>query len=526
MTDRVNGLRFFLALVAFGAVLGGIGLAKGGLYVDQHEGDMLHLIDIVMRMSLGEVPHLDFVTPLGIMAFLPFSSLVGYGFSLGSALIWGQILFALAALPMIWWTGYSRLGQWQAYAMGFVTLVLGLAFFYGNTDANVSFSMHYNRWAWCLAVLAVIIGAIRPARSKPLLDGLALGLCMSFFLFGKVTFAVGLAPGLVLALLLTQQWRALAWGICTVGICALVLTLWIGVDLWAAYLSDLLLVSGTDVRPRAGETWYSLLFSPKFVVAHAVLLMAIVYLRQGLEPGLGLILMALAPGFLFITYQNYGNDPKWLLILALLLLQVKSDAKSTILGMAAALLIAPSVVNMAVSPVRHLLQSETPFTPAFAAAPLDDIFTKEVRDLNVSITRNLTFEEPAFTSLNAISDQSDPLTLNGEVLRPCIINSGLIGIMQVISEDLEAQGLAQGQSIFSADTFGSFWLFGDVVRTGGAAPWYYGALSGLDSADYVLVPRCSITARVTRTILNEIKEKGISLREVRRTSLYTLYEMP
>jgi len=59
------GSRLFLGfLLGLVALMGGLALAKGGLYVDRHEGDTLHLTEIVLRMAGGEWPHLDHMSAI------------------------------------------------------------------------------------------------------------------------------------------------------------------------------------------------------------------------------------------------------------------------------------------------------------------------------------------------------------------------------------------------------------------------------------------------------------------------------
>ncbi len=475
MTKKLSSSRFFLYLLMLGVVLAAASLLKGGFFVDQHEGDMLHLIDITLRMADGEWPHIDFVTPLGSLAFLPFSTLVAAGMGVGHAFLWGQVLFAALVLPMVWWVGVSRLDRMQAYGFGAVVMITTLALIYGNTDPYVSMSMHYNRWAWALAFVAIPVAVLRPNRRQPFADGMILGLAMAFFTFGKITYAVALAPGLVLALVLTRQWRALVIGSLVFFGVGTLLTLAAGPAIWAAYLGDLQLVSSTDIRPRAGESLMSLLFSPKFILAHAILLAAIVLLRQGASTELGMILAVLAPGFVFICYQNYGNDPKWLAIVALLLIGLKRDQKLTLLGAAAALLIAPSFVNMGFSNFRHALHNEGKFM-AVSDGPLADIHTMRVRDTRLQVGRSVLFDEPEFASLNEIAGRPDAPQINGRTFPRCLVQLGLLTSMRAIAQDLDASGLAVGKSVFTADTFGSYWLFGDTPRTAKAAPWYYGKL--------------------------------------------------
>ena len=523
MINNLTGRSFFFYLLMLGVVLGVAPLLKGGFYVDQHEGDMLHLIDITLRMAAGEWPHIDFVTPLGSLAFLPFSTLVASGMGVGAAFLWGQVFFAALVLPMVWWVGVSRLNALQCYVLGTAVMVTALALIYGNTDPYVSMSMHYNRWAWALAFVAVPIAAVNSQRESVWADGVILGLAVAFFAFGKITFAVALAPGLVIALVLTKQWRGMAIGIGTFFAVAAILTFIAGPSVWPAYFADLKLVSGTDIRPRAGESWMSLLFSPKFLVAHAVLLGAIVALRQSASAQLGGIIAAFAPGFIFICYQNYGNDPKWLVILAVLLLGVRTHANFKMLGFAAGLLIAPSFANMAYSPFRHALQSEARFS-AISNGPLNDIYTLTVRDTRVQVGQPIIFESEAFAHLNDLANRPKNPIINGEEFPPCLLQLGLLTSMRTIAEDIEKSGLAEGKSIFTADTFGSFWLFGGIQRAAHVAPWYYGGLSGFDETALVLVPKCTITPRAMKSVISDIEASGIKLKEIRRTKLYVLYE--
>ena len=99
--SRAESGRFFLYLVGIVVVLSGVLLAKGGLFLDRHEGDALHLIEIMLRMGQGQWPHLDFVTPLGIAAFLPMSAFVKAGFGIGMSVVLAQIL--VAAILIVWW---------------------------------------------------------------------------------------------------------------------------------------------------------------------------------------------------------------------------------------------------------------------------------------------------------------------------------------------------------------------------------------------------------------------------------------
>ncbi len=70
----------------------------------------MHLLQILLRMSEGQMPHLDFVTPIGILAFLPIVVFMKAGMDVGQAFMFGQVLVGALFFPAIWWVAMSRLG--------------------------------------------------------------------------------------------------------------------------------------------------------------------------------------------------------------------------------------------------------------------------------------------------------------------------------------------------------------------------------------------------------------------------------
>lgn len=523
--NRAVAGKFFLYLIGIVALFGGIQLAKGGLYVDRHEGDALHLIEIVLRMGQGQWPHFDFVTPLGVAAFLPMAAFVKAGFGVGTSIVLAQVAAAVALIVPVYYVAKTRMTPLVAYGFGAAVLIMTLALVHGEAADNVSISMHYNRWAWALAFLAIPV-AILPAREggSGIIDGVILGAAMSFFILGKVTFGISFAPGLILALVLRRAWTAMGVGVLVVALCLLIPTVLAGVGFWQAYIGDILQVSRSGIRPRAGVDWATLLLAPRFLVGNLVLLGSIWVLRKGERPDLGLVMIVLAPGFLYVTYQNYGNDPKWLALLALIMLLAGAGTKHRVLALAAAVLIAPSFANMAISPWRHFFAKEAQFVAAFQTAPHTDFYTPSNRVNRVQERRTITFQDPQFTALNEFADKEPDVTFEGITYPSCQQELGLLGIMRDTAADLRDFGLGDDARIFTTDTFGGLWMFGDFEPLLGGAPWYYGSLSGLQNADYVLVPSCPITPRTFKAITQGLQElEGLDLEELRRTELYTLY---
>lgn len=104
----------------------------------------------------------------------------------------------------------------------------------------------------------------------------------------------------------------------------------------------------------------------------------------------------------------------------------------------------------------------------------------------------------------------------------CELELGISGWFNAVVLDLEASGFG-GSTIFAADNFNSLWIFGDIARTKGGAPWYYGGLPGIESADHLLVPICPASQGIRKRILEKITELELEVREVHRTPLIILY---
>ena len=211
---RTEAAIFLCYLVGLVGIFAALTLVKGDFYINQHEGDILHLSDIVLRMADGAWPHLDFVTPLGILSFAPMVGLVKLGLPFGQAALMSQYLVALALVPAIWWVAVSRLPRWLGYIFGSAVLIMVMSMVFGDTSPSISLSMHYNRWSWAVIFIAVPIAALAPTGPRSSgVDGVIIGLAMSFLVLCKITYAVAFAPALIAALVLRGDLRALwvAW---------------------------------------------------------------------------------------------------------------------------------------------------------------------------------------------------------------------------------------------------------------------------------------------------------------------------
>jgi hypothetical protein len=525
-------------LVAVWAILSAVALAKGGFFLAKHEGDTLHLMQIVFRMVGGEWPHLDFMTPIGIMAFAPIVMFIKLGIGVGHAILLSQSLVALLLLPALFWIGLTRLQGALAYLFGAVVLVLVLALVFGETERSVSISMHYNRWAWALGYVAIAAAMLPPRETRnETIDGVIIGLSLAMLALCKITYFAAFLIPILVALGLRGAWRTiLVAAIAGLGV-ALIVTLMAGVGFWPAYLGDLMTVAGSDIRPQPGAPLRSVIGAPAYLGGSLMLFLGIILLRQSEQPALGLGLLLLAPGFFYVTYQNFGNDPQWLMLVALFLLvpQPRADLVNglgwnmrralSLTAVATIAFAAPSMLNLAYSPFRHLGLKAADYAPMLKKLPEHaDLRSRIVRSNKVDGLIAMDGPGSGLEAWADLADRGDSRTVwQDEELPICELQSGLIAWFEAIVADLEGQGFAKGKRLFAADIFSSHWLFGDLKRLSKGAPWYYGGLPGFQSADYLLVPLCPASVSVRKETLAAIEKEPVSLTELRRTPLYILY---
>jgi hypothetical protein len=525
-------------LVAVLAAEAALAWARGGVYVDGHEGDTIHLIEIVLRMAAGEWPHLDFLTPLGVLAFAPIVLFVSLGLGVGHAILAAQVLVGAVLLPAAWWVGVSRLGRVLAHVLGAMVIVLATAVVHGETVEGVSVSMHYNRWAWAVAFVVVPVAVLAPgARRSAWADGAILGLGMAALALTKMTFFAALIGPVVLALALRRDWRALAVAL-GAGLAVVAATTAVaGMQFWAAYLGDLVTVSGSGIRPDTGRPLARIATGAAYLPANLLLLAGVMLLRQARRADEGLVLLVLAPAFVFITYQNWGNDPQWLPLLGVLLLALRPaagvrngfgwDLRQALgwAGMAAFLLGASSLLNVALSPWRHLGKDAAQFTPMIGLAAHQDIASPSQRTWLVNGAREIALPGLRPDLPGPLPEERQEVRLGTEDLAWCELKSGVVGWFRAVAADLSASGLAEGRTVLLADTFSPLWMYGAGRPLPGGEPWYYGGGTALARADLLLVPACPTSARTRRMLLADLAAReDLSYRELRRSELYILLE--
>ena len=537
---RISAGKYAAFLAVLIGVFGGVALAKSGLYLDRHEGDAAHMIEILLRMLDGQVPHLDFSTPIGILAFLPILLLSKSGMGLGQAFLAAQVLIAVILAPMVVRVAVSRLHGLAGWAFGAVVMALVLAVIHGEGDVAISVSMYYNRWAWAASFVLILLAVLPPAegREAPRLDGLIAGLLQAVLALIKPTYFVAFVLPVALGFLMRGAMRSLVAGIATGLLVTVVMVAIYGVDFFPAYINDLLTVTRSGTRAAPGMSLVEVMNAPRFLIGSLTLILSVIVLRQSGQALAGLLLLLLAPGFIYVTYQNFGNDPTWLILLCLLLMAQRpmrgqrvlfnADARNAVsaLALVAFALIAPSLQNIMTSPFRLLAVETEDYVPQFASrSEIPDIFVKADRTSMVLGREALVDRYPELEPYIIESDRFEAVTFLGETLPRCTLQAGEVALHSYMADRLKQPpfNFPPESEFFVADIASGIWILGGFAPLEGGAPWYYSGVPGIEHADAIIVPTCPIDVSTQRHALEAIEQAGLTLRPPLRDPMMLVY---
>lgn len=516
-------------------LLSGLALMRvndGAVLILSFDGDAIHMAQIVLRLQAGDLPHQDFLTPLGILAFLPIVWLMDAGFGLGAAFAYAPVFIGLLSLPALYFVGITRFSPAGALAFGGVFLVQLLAMVHGGVEPTVTASMYYNNWCWAVAGLLVVM-AVLPSRISGLktvwAESLILGVGVAFLTLTKAPFAVFILPALIVALLVRRQLRVLGFGVVWALVALAAVTMPFGaVAYWQGYVADLLYVAQSGARGQPGASLPLMLLAPSQVVGNLAVLVAILFMRQARKSSEALVLLVLAAGWVLITHQNWQNDPHWLIPAGLLVMTFAQDVTLynrfgwplqralQSVGVLLFALGAPLLITQVQSLLIHNSLKPARFAAALDGAGLEDLRFRSLVGKDVRVERPLN---------SSFEDKTAATVLNGEPLPACQKINGLL--IDLIETGKRLDGFAQtrGAQVLYADWINGLWLFSQTAPLQGGAPWYYGGVAGFAAADFLVVPLCPMGQGVRRMIVNAIgQDPTLSFREVARNDLFILLE--
>jgi len=507
-------------------------LLPSRILISAHEGDLLHMLDAGLRMADGEIPHLDFMTPIGILGFAPMALFLKLGSAAGQAAVLANLLVCAVLLPATWWVGVTRLTPRMAYVFGTMIIILTTAMVYGDGSSQIGFSMYYNRWSWAVTfiILATLLFRANAGRASHWVDPVIIGLGMAMLALTKMSFFVPLAPAVIVIMLAQKQYQWAVRSLVVGGLVAGIVALLLGAEFIIAYTQDLLAVAfdGAD-REYPGLDISGVLSDPSMLTATFVLLGSEIFFRKTGRMHQGLVMLVLTPVFVYITFQNWGNDPKWLFFVVLYIAaNLPHKTRGPFMGMPArqvGIVLATIAATAAVPSFASLLSS----TPRSAFANfekavkiplgnnLDDLWMPQNRVLISNQTIGFIDQtEPEDTA---------PVLINGLALQKCQIEGGYIAYANAMAIELDIQGDLSGKQVLVADVLNSIWLMGNTARVNGGPVWYYNDTSGFDAAEYFLVPRCALRPNSRDSMVKNMLETGWVLEPVYGSSLLDLYQI-
>lgn len=238
-SDRVA----LLIVLSVFAVLAAATLVAKGVLVERFFHDVYMPIDMIWRSALGQIPHVDYHSPVGQAFMWPYRLLATIGepsplFILRGNLLVGGFLLLLCLLTL------RRRLRPVLFAVATVGIV-ATAMSPRDHDSLWYIYSHlapYTRWGFALAMLVALLALLPraiggPRRGAWIMDAVVLGVATALLYYLKLNFFVGAVGFIGLGLLLRQlEWRTAAAALAA-GI-AVVLLVEVGYGNNVAYLSD------------------------------------------------------------------------------------------------------------------------------------------------------------------------------------------------------------------------------------------------------------------------------------------------
>lgn len=184
----------------------------GATVVLCYPGDIAGTLDGGWRVLNGQIPHVDFYTPLGSVTHL----IVALGMRLGGPRV-SSIAFANACLllvlaPWAWILARTRMSAVLSLPFAlYVGFMVAATSTYGHEFKQLGYSAIYNRYGVALTALVLIESLGCPRRDfrawASALQGMSTGICVAITFFLKPNF-FGVAVLAIVAggILLPQNW--------------------------------------------------------------------------------------------------------------------------------------------------------------------------------------------------------------------------------------------------------------------------------------------------------------------------------
>jgi hypothetical protein len=210
---------WWTAIASFALVLSALLALPNQTITSKYVNDLFVFLDGAHRIWSGQVPNVDFHTPLGALAF--YIPAAGYGLSgsMGGAMPVGMaivvLLFAAVAAAILGSRMHEALGLPLA---AFLLLLVAAPANPGERVGDLTFAMFYNRLGWAsLSLLLVMYLPRQSGAGSNVVDAACASFLVLLMIYTKITYGV---VELAFLLFLATDRRQIRWAALALGMIA------------------------------------------------------------------------------------------------------------------------------------------------------------------------------------------------------------------------------------------------------------------------------------------------------------------
>ena len=223
-------------------------------YITAALQDNLVFFDCAHRIFEGQLPHLDFHSPLGLLFFvIPYLGLELSG-SYGGALPAATSLTLVLLTPVMIYILASRFRYYIAIPVAlYLILLVTVPTILGDNVSSLTFAMWYNRLAWVIFVLLILMymPSYMQRRALMIVDGLVAGALLACLVYLKVTYAV-IGCAFCCIWCLNSKFNRPSGAIAAIVVLVVALAVELALGVHRAYVQDILMTIHVSAAIKGG----------------------------------------------------------------------------------------------------------------------------------------------------------------------------------------------------------------------------------------------------------------------------------
>jgi hypothetical protein len=186
--------RLAIALLFLFTIVAIISMNVGLVPINAIPWDVLLILDGGWRIFDGQIPHVDYYNPIGLLTYLLTAIGMNVGQPSASSVAYGNTLLFVILIPWAWFITRSRLSAIDSFlVVVFLGFLLIAPRALGFNSESTTYAMLYNRQGFVLfsmLALELFVAPRASVRHKFLLSGLSCGLLLGLIFFCKVSYFI------------------------------------------------------------------------------------------------------------------------------------------------------------------------------------------------------------------------------------------------------------------------------------------------------------------------------------------------